>query len=217
MSNNINNDIVVRPIDCLAEKSIFTAFICEEYPSSCNECLYGWFSNCQISTKEKEKTYGSTKRPTQCPLIKPEYYNGNNGRYPILSEAEWSKRNPILTDHSIVISGDLSKIKIGNGKDNYCSLPFLTLINKSEIQEEMIYNITPKTNIDLSLEECNILYSLCDHELANIQNKIDDIKSKSNLQFYSTNSVYIDSLNKRMFELITLKFKISTYIENKEK
>lgn len=143
MSDIFKVDTNIEPIDALSEKSKFTAFICKEYPASCDECLYGWHSICQVSSKEKEKSMYSTHRPFACPLIKPTYkYDKSGYRYPSLDEAEWAKRNPILISGGIVISKDLRKAKVGNGTYPYLSLPFITMDHVPKIQSP--------TSIDLS-------------------------------------------------------------------
>lgn len=216
MSDKNKVDTNVGPSDCLAEQSRFTSFICKDYPISCDECLYGWHSLCKVSNKDKNESIKHTKRPVDCPLIKPYYYIDKSGyKYPSLDEANWLIRNPVLTDGAVVISKDLQKAKIGNGKAEYASLPFLSSTNNSDINTENnnIFNMLDQI---LSVSECNILYSLCEQELANIQKNIDTVKYGSPT-LYSANSAYIDSLNTRMLELITIKLKIHDYLINKEK
>ena len=47
-------------------------------------------------------------------------------KHAYLSAAEWSKANPILLSGEIGVDSDANILKIGNGKSNWSSLPFMT-------------------------------------------------------------------------------------------
>ena len=212
---NINdNKIKAEPIDSLANESKFDAFICKEYPISCEECLDGWHSICKVDRKEKGKSFLHARRPVYCPLSKVTYqYDMVGYKYPGLTEAEWILHNPILNDGGIVISLDLSKVKVGDGKHRYTELPFISLSeNSKDDEQDSDQKPLPISYISFSLTELNDLYTFCNSELISLIGKKSLFMSDHNFPT-DASTPYIDKLSQRITEIGTLKQKLFDYIK----
>ena len=194
----------VRPIDEIDDNDHFSQFICKDYPSSCGECLCGWYSICSVSTDEKEKSETNNIRPFECPLIKPScYLDTRTNKYPGLTEDEWVKRNPIIKSDDFVVSIDRMIdnspcIKCGDGKTKYTDLPFLSIPNTNN---HIIDNaIARLNNIDLM-----VLFTLCSSEIIRLSSLLCNDKSSTNTVHYQG----VKSIEDQIEELQIIKSKLN--------
>lgn len=214
-------NICGNPFNGLAEESRWDAFICQDViPSSCRNCLINWYSICPVNNKDKEKSYKTNIKCSLCPLITPTvwlYDERIHARYPVFKDVDLIIHNPIFILGSIILISDDGttntnlRVKIGDGKSKYTSIPFIeTSFIQNSKHTDVNNNDNNKINIEFDTIEVLKLLQICksvqkenyrqlnteigDADVKNINNEMKIISEIINKLKIGINSIYGDKI-----------------------